>query len=145
MKRATRPAARGSRRRGSSMVESVLILFVFLVMFIGILDFGYFLFVHQSLVERARSGARYATVNAYNVDAVKNMILYSQETTPQTPTTGYLGLTASNINVQRYSPDTDEDRLAVTISGYQVQYFSPLMAKVASALPITVTIPYEHR
>src|SRR5437879_2939538 len=50
-------------RRGNTLVESALDFGAFLFMLIGVFDFGQFLFVHQTLVERARNAVRYAAAN----------------------------------------------------------------------------------
>jgi|SRR5687767_1213291 len=134
---------RTRRKRGGTVVESTLILFVFLVMIIGILDFGHFLFLHQALVERVRAGVRYGVVNAYDATKVKNMVVYGQPT-PSDGQTGFLGLTAQMVTVQREDATNDNDRVIVTVSGYPIKYFSPLMAKVANNLPISATLPYEY-
>jgi Flp pilus assembly protein TadG len=41
------------------MVEAALILFVFITFIVGTLDFGQYLYFHQSLTERARAALRY--------------------------------------------------------------------------------------
>jgi Flp pilus assembly protein TadG len=51
------------RQRGQAIVESALTMLIFLPVLIGILDFGQFLYFHQSLTERARAGARYGAVH----------------------------------------------------------------------------------
>src|ERR1043166_8829675 len=52
------------KQSGQAMLESALILLVFLVMLVGIVDFGQFFYFHQSLTDRARAGARYGSVHA---------------------------------------------------------------------------------
>lgn len=47
---------------GQAMLESALVLVMFLVVLIGIVDMGQFLYFHQSLTERARAAARYGAV-----------------------------------------------------------------------------------
>jgi hypothetical protein len=112
-------------------------------MAIGVVDFGHFLFIHQALVDRAATGVRYGVVRQYDAAAVRNFVLYGQPTVPEGEPTGFLGLTSQMVNVQRIGESTDHDRLVVTVSGYPVNYFSPMMAKVANGLPITATLPFE--
>ena len=76
-----------SRRRrknqGNVIIESALIFIVFFGMLIGAFDFGQFLFVHQALVERVRSAARWGAINdATDSAAITNMVLYNQAGAP---------------------------------------------------------------
>ena len=79
-----RPPSNGSRRRqrGSVLVESSLTLLAFVSLFVATLDLAQILYIHQSLVERARVAARTAAVNCCNVDSVRNTILYGSSATP---------------------------------------------------------------
>src|SRR5260370_22356734 len=52
------------KQSGQAMLESAMILLVFLVVLLGIVDFGQFFYFHQSLTDRARAGARYGSVHA---------------------------------------------------------------------------------
>ena len=61
-------------RRGSALVESALVLLLFIVILLGIMDFGQILFFHHILTERARAGARYAAVHAWDVAAVQRYV-----------------------------------------------------------------------
>src|SRR2546425_8224678 len=75
------------RRRKSSggnvIVETALIFIVFFLMIIGAFDFGQFLFVHQALVERVRSSARWGAINdPTDHSSVVNMVMYSQSAAP---------------------------------------------------------------
>ena len=54
---------RKTSERGQSFVETGLVLLIFLMLLIGIIDFGQVLYFHQSLVERARAAARYGAIN----------------------------------------------------------------------------------
>src|SRR5881296_4525655 len=72
---------RNNKQTGQAVIESALVLLIFLVMFIGIVDFGQFLYFHQSLSERARAGARYAAVHGtdttINSTEIANVALYN--------------------------------------------------------------------
>ncbi|HEY2013967.1 MAG TPA: TadE family protein, partial [Bryobacteraceae bacterium] len=68
---------RGNAARGSVMVELSLVATAFLVLLIGILDLGQFLFLQQAVVERARYAARWGALNdPTNSTAIQNMVLY---------------------------------------------------------------------
>jgi Flp pilus assembly protein TadG len=54
---------RPARRRGAAVVESALVLSVFLLLLFGMFEYCRFLMVLQVSTNAARSGARYAVVN----------------------------------------------------------------------------------
>jgi Flp pilus assembly protein TadG len=60
IKRSTRS---GNRRLARSLVEFVLVGPIFLMMFIGILEYARFLFTAQMMNNAAREGARYTVAN----------------------------------------------------------------------------------
>ena len=86
--------------RGQALVESALILLVFLATMIGALDFGQLLFTHQLMVERVRAGVRWGSVHAWDGtgDQIANMVLYNSSTVPGGQT-AFLGMTRDNISV----------------------------------------------
>ena len=51
------------RTRGQSLVEFALVLPIFLVLILGVFDFGRLIFFHTSMTNGAREGARLAAVN----------------------------------------------------------------------------------
>jgi Flp pilus assembly protein TadG len=56
-----RPTTR--HRGGSTLVESAMVLSVFLLFLFGIFEYGRFLFLTQVATNAARAGARYASIN----------------------------------------------------------------------------------
>ncbi|MSV36073.1 MAG: hypothetical protein EXQ47_10840, partial [Bryobacterales bacterium] len=89
---------RDPRQRGSNLVEAALILLTFLLLLIGIVDFGQVLYFHQVLVERARTGARYGAVNPTNTTGIQNMVVYNTPTTSGSPSAVVGGLTTAMVN-----------------------------------------------
>src|SRR5437763_1492718 len=65
------------RERGQALMESALVILIFLSFLIGTLDFGQFLFFHQTLVERARAAARYGAVNPTDSAGTVNVAVYN--------------------------------------------------------------------
>ena len=51
------------QRRGAVLIETGLIFVAFSFMLMGAFDFAQFLFIHQALVDRVRSAARWGAVN----------------------------------------------------------------------------------
>jgi len=143
-----KPNNRRQRQQGNVMVESALILLAFLVILIGIVDFGQFLFIHSSLSERARLAARWGAVNyntsGFDATGIQNMVLYNQPTVPTgtpTPPT-YFRLQPSMVQVSHTGAGTDDERIVLTISRYPYDVLSPMISgryqgpKIVSAMPL---------
>src|SRR5262245_58805615 len=110
------------RRKGSTLVESSIVLLLFLVIVIGVLDAGQLLFFHQFLTERVRNGARYAAVHVYNTAAIANVVAYSDPSPPD-GSAGLFGLTPAMVQVNHHGAGTS-DRVSVEITGYQMRFLS---------------------
>ena len=124
------------------MVESALIFLAFMVMLIGIFDFGQFLFVHQALVERARSAARWGAINdPTDSTSITNMVLYNQSSTPAAGTATFFNLSSANVSVSNPDVGTNNYRLTVQISGYSYIVLSPYLPGSPTGIPVTVSVP----
>ena len=134
---------RRSRQRGSNLVEGALILLTFLLLLIGIVDFGQVLYFHQVLVERARTAARYGAINPTNTDGIKNMAVYNSATVSGSPSAVVGGLTTAMVNVQNTGNNSPEARVVVTISGYNIKFLSPYIAQSFTNRPIVVATTSE--
>jgi hypothetical protein len=116
------------------MVETSLVLIVFLIMLIGIMDVGQMLFTHVSLVERMREGLRYGVIT-YDVTAIKNIVVYGTAS-PADGATPSFNLTTSMVDVSRMDANTAEDRIVITLSNYPIQWFTPYIAAKTTGKPI---------
>jgi len=124
------------------MVEATLTLSLFLTVLFSLYDFGWVLFYHQTLVHQARTGARYAAVNPTDLTGAKNLILYNQASAG---TSGIFGLQPSNVSVTRNgTAGAIDDRVTVTISGYQYTLITLGWAGAYNGKTITVSIPVEN-
>ncbi|MCW5977885.1 MAG: pilus assembly protein [Bryobacteraceae bacterium] len=140
------------KRKGQALLESALVTTTFFIFVIGLLDVGQVLFVHQSIVERVRAAARYGAVRPYDPAAIRNMVLYSNPGLPggdggvganQTPPPGFMGLTQSMVTVTRSGAWTDGDRISITVDGYPLRFYNPLIAGVGRGKPIAIAMPFE--
>ena len=132
---------RNKRRRGSALIETGLIFTTFAFLLVGTFDFGQFLFIHQALVERARSSARWGLVNdPTNTTAIQNMVLYNQATAPQNGS-GYFGLTASMVNVTNPGSGSSDNRIVILINNYSYIILSPYIGGTYTGPNITVVQP----
>lgn len=129
-------------RRGSALIEATLTLSVFLTVLFSLYDFGWVLFYEQTLVHQARSAVRYGAVNPGNLTTIQNVAVYG--TTAGGSGSGIFGLAPSNVNVSRSGQGTTDDRLTVTISGYQYNLITLGWAGTYTGKPITVSIPVEN-
>ncbi len=130
--------------RGATIIEASLVLMLFLVLVFSLFDFGFVLYFHHTLMHQARGAVRYGVVRDYDADAIKNMVVYDSPTAGSSPQ-GILGLTTSNVSVQRQGVDTNEDRILVTISGFKYPLITPGFAGLHDGQAISVSMPYENR
>ena len=97
---------RANRRRGMTVVESTLVLSVFLMLLFGLFEYCRFLMVLHVTHNAARDGARYAVVN---LDKPDNFTTTDYGTKPciHTYTTLRMGAQQKNINNVHatYSPN----------------------------------------
>ena len=129
-------------RRGSALIEATLTLSLFLTVLFSLYDFGWVLFFEQTLVHQARSAVRYGAVNPGNLTTIQNVAVYGQ--TAAGSGSGIFGLTPANVNVSRSGQGTTDDRITVTISGYQYNLITLGWAGTYTGKPITVSIPVEN-
>jgi Flp pilus assembly protein TadG len=130
-------------RRGNAIIEATLTLTLFLTVLFSIYDFGWVLFFHQTLVHQARTGARFAAINPTSLDSAKNIVLYNQ--TASGSGAGVLGIDPSSVSVTRDgTPGATDDRITVTISGYQYQIITLGWAGTYNGKTITVIMPVEN-
>jgi hypothetical protein len=124
------------------MVEAGLVLTLIVMTFIGIVDVGQVIMLHQALTERVRAGARWAVVNTFDAQQVENVVLYNTST-PADGATPLLLLTPAMVTVERFNVDTPADRIEVRITNYPFRFFTPWIAGAVSARPIVAVLPAE--
>lgn len=137
---------RNSGRRGSVVVESSLILILFLTVVLGCFDFSYVLFQYQTLVHRASSAARYGVIHPTDLTGMQNIVLYSQPAIPAGRVSGdpgIFGLVPSMVAVSRADAGHPEDRIKIALSGYRFVFVAPFIAHSFIGNPISVSLPVE--
>jgi hypothetical protein len=122
-------------QRGQALVESVLTLTAFLAIFMGMIEVGEILYIHQTLVERTREAVRWGAVNTWdNTNSptqITNMVLYGTSS-PANNAAPIFGLTASNVSVTRPQPDySSSDRIVVSVSGYTLTFFTNAIVQLS--------------
>jgi len=137
-------------RRGQSLIESALVLLVFLAMLLGVMDCAQVLFAHQSLVDRVNTAVRWGVTHPWQgPEAVANLVLYNQTDQPREAKPGYLGMKPENV-VVRYQPATaarpDDEMMGVSIVNFEAHLVSPWIAKaLVSTRPVMITAPMAAR
>ena len=149
MRRRSEENMRKRKQGGQALVESALILLIFVPVLFGILDFGQFLYLHQSLSERVRAAARYGAVHTYTDGSdIVNVAIYNDSTgstngaTPILPNmqsssssgNGYVTATLSGAG-------TDDALITVTITNYPYNFL--WMPSNTNYRTISDTEPYE--
>ena len=143
-----KPATHSKSERGSAIVEGSLILLILLSMLVAIVDFGQFLFIHQTLTERAREAVRYGVVNdPTDTTSIQNVVLYGQASggsIPAQPSNSDLGIfnvQRSNITVSSPATATDDYRLTVQIQNYAYTIYTPGIAGSYNGPNILASLP----
>jgi Flp pilus assembly protein TadG len=133
-----------NKQRGQAMVESALVMLIFVPVLMGIADFGQFIYFHASLTERARAASRYGAVHTYtDATAIQNVAVYNDPspaagTAPLIPflTTGLVTATLDDFG-------TDSARITVTITNYPFNFISGFMSRSTWYRTVIATEPYE--
>lgn len=143
-----RISSRRQNQRGNALIESALVLGLFVFVLVGIMDFAQILHVHQSLVERVRSVARTAVVQNLAVEEIRDRIVYGQSMDIRTEAglmpAGFMGLRREHVTVEILDRTYSEQRLVVDVNGVPIIILSPLMAGQGKNLPLRITIPLEE-
>ena len=127
--------------RGQSLVETSLVLLLFLMMLIGIIDFGQVLYFHESLVERARAAARYGAIHPTDTTGIQNMAVYNSATAGSSPILS--GMDTSMVDVQNPDINTSSARVVVTITNYPISFISPYIAQTFHNRAVMVSMSAE--
>src|SRR5689334_10011408 len=117
-------------RRGATLIEATLVLMMLLTLMFSIFDLGFVLFEHHTLLHQARTAARYGAINPDDLAAIQNIVIYGNTAAPHDHPTGIFGLRSSMVAVDRADDWTPEDRIVITVSGYQYTLVTPFVAGV---------------
>ena len=108
MRHGTSPTDTAARsRRGATVVESALVLSVFLLLFFGIFEYCRFLFMLHVTNNAAREGARYASANMNCTNGTQMIPAYpcTQVSSTQAAVIAYTTMMMSNVqnNISGYT------------------------------------------
>jgi Flp pilus assembly protein TadG len=110
------------RRAGTSLVEAALTLGLYTSIVFSIFDFGYVMYMHQTVAYRVQSAARYGSLNPTDTTGMTNYVLYNSSTGSGP---GIFGITTSSVTATRTGSATTADRITVTVTGFRYPMISP--------------------
>jgi hypothetical protein len=139
---AVRIVSRRPAQTGSTLVESSIVLLIFLVVLIRILDMAQVMFFHHFLTMQVRSGARYAAVHTYNPGVIRNVVSYNSTSVPHSGV-GLFGISPSMVQVNEYDQGTANARIEISVSTYSMHFLSPWLMRDFTARPFRAVIPVE--
>jgi Flp pilus assembly protein TadG len=124
-------------------------MLVFLPVVVGIMDFGQFLYLNQSLWDRARAAARFGATETFTDSTrIVNYCIYNDPTgaaSGLSPTLPNLGADSSKdgyVTASLTAADTDGNRrIVVTITNYPFNFL--MMTGSLQHRTLTDTEPYE--
>lgn len=124
---------RADRRRGNVIVEAALTLFLVLFTLLGLLELGVTLFIYQAMTESCRRAVRYAVVNPYNEDAIKNVLVYGN---PEGSGQPFAGLSTQMVTVELEPLDSVNSLIRVEVEKQSHNFFTPLFSRAPFSLKV---------
>jgi Flp pilus assembly protein TadG len=141
---------RRTNQRGQAMLESALVMLIFLPVLFGIMDFGQFFYLHQSLTERIRAAARYGAVHTFTDGSdIVNVAIYNDPTGTANGATAILpnlssGATCNGcVSAALTGAGTEDARIQVKINKYPYSFLIIPSSLNPPTITITDTEPYE--
>lgn len=131
-------------RRALAILEMALLLSLFLIFWFAICDWGIAYFVHESVVEKATAAVRWAVVNTYDAAKLKNIFLYDDANADGCASTWFSTRSlnpATDIVISRDGVGTRQERVTLTVRGYQWVRFTPFLRGTYVAGPVQVSLP----
>lgn len=115
------------KRKGQSLVETSLILAAFMGLLLGIVGIGQAIFVRQTFSERVHQAARWGAVNAYQPEAIRNLVLYGTAA-PDLGAMPFMGIAASDVIVSAPGCPGIQCRITVAIPRQGIRSTEPAEA-----------------
>jgi Flp pilus assembly protein TadG len=126
------------RCAGAAVLEAALTLGLYTSMVFSIIDYGFVMYMHQTIASRVSAAARYGALNPTDITGMQNYVLHNQSTGTGA---GIFGITSANVTASRVGSGTSADRVVVTVTGFHYPMIAPGLS--GTAKPITVMSPVE--
>lgn len=133
--------SRRRAQRGNVILESALVLVVILFIVVGTMDMGRMMFTHETLADRVRAGAKWASVNSFDAAKIRNVVVYG---TPEAGTQPVMSdLSPALVSADLIDPNTTRARVEVRITNFPFSFFLPLLGGSYAMRPIAASITHE--
>ncbi|MEO7651077.1 MAG: TadE/TadG family type IV pilus assembly protein [Bryobacteraceae bacterium] len=119
--------------RGQTLLEGVLVLLTLLLVIIGTIDLGRVFFLHQVMTDRAREGARWATVNPFDpghTEPIRNVVVYDSAVPAGKP--ALFGLRPEMVTITPLPSSQDVRYIEVQID-FPMNLNTPFLARSFSS------------
>ncbi len=110
--------------KGQSLVESALVLASFMALLLGMTGVSEMLFARQILADRAHVAARWGALNAYDPQAIRNMVLFGTST-PTSDASPILGLKPVSVVIDNPGCPGANCRVSVAIPEHGIRSTEP--------------------
>lgn len=117
----TRSSRRNSTRRGAAAIEMAITLPIFILIVLGIVEFGRALMVNQILVNAAREGARHAVVPGASDSQVNGIVDNYMSAAGISGYSKAIKINGSEASLSTASPD-DTISVSVSVAHSQVSW-----------------------
>jgi len=111
--------------KGQSLIESALVLASFMGLLLGMTGISEMLFVRQVLTDRAHLAARWGALNAYDPQAIRNMVRFGTPA-PAGEVAPLLGLTPVNVVIDNPGCPGVNCRVSVAIPAHGIRSTEPV-------------------
>ncbi len=135
-------SATGGRRKGAAS-EILFVLCAAVVVGVSILDVVNVIFIHQSLVERARVGATWASRQRFDSEETRNVVVYDTVEPGERDKPLCPDLTAKMVSAELLDSGTGKARVVVKISNYPYRFYSYWISKAYNPRSIMAVVKHE--
>lgn len=131
------------------MIEFALGAMVFFIALIGVMDWSWVFFQHQTLLWRAEDASRLAAATRMdNTGEVRNLVYCGSRTCSGSPGGFFDGATVDVQHVTSHDKVDDITTVTryyaqVTVSGYTLRHFTPFIGGSFTGRPIVAAQPME--
>lgn len=135
-------SATGGRRKGA-VSEVLFVLSAAVVVGVSILDVVNVIFIHQTLVERARVGATWASRQKFDSQETRNVVVYDMVDPGDRDKPLCPDLTPNMVSAELLDGGTGKARVVVKISNYPYRFYSYWISKAYNPKSVMAVMKHE--
>lgn len=132
----------GGGRKGA-VSEILFVLCAAVVVGVSILDITQVIFIHQSLVERARAGATWASRQKFDSAETRNMVVFNTTEPGERDKPLCPDLTTRMVSAELLDGGTAKARVVVKIADYPYRFYSYWIRKAYNPRSIMAVVKHE--